>query len=360
MWESNSASDRNLNSNEIDLDWEEWNPADLTFINHMIAGSFAGVAEHVMMFPVDTIKTHIQCERCGSSSPLKTWKCAKRIVDNEGILRLWRGVGATFSGCVPAHAAYFSIYESTKKILGVDQSGHYPMRAAFCGASAALAHDICMTPFDTVKQRIQLGYYKSVWHCTKLVVRTEGFGALFVSLPATLMMNVPYGMIMMAVNESAKEFLNPNKEFSLTTTMLSGSIAGATAAAFTTPLDIIKSRLQTQGLEPYVVSSSSGSIGAVPSSSSVFGFSGTSSLSRPSPGIVGRRNIAGFAGSQSSQFASYLWGSTASAAKEIFSEAGFMGYFRGAFPRVVVHAPAVGISWSAYELAKSFLADNNS
>ena len=32
-----------------DLDWEEWNPAKLTFIHHMIAGSSAGLAEHVSM-----------------------------------------------------------------------------------------------------------------------------------------------------------------------------------------------------------------------------------------------------------------------------------------------------------------------
>jgi hypothetical protein len=28
-----------------DLDWEEWNPAETSFVTHMIAGSFAGVAE---------------------------------------------------------------------------------------------------------------------------------------------------------------------------------------------------------------------------------------------------------------------------------------------------------------------------
>ena len=32
-----------------DLEWEEWNPAKLTFIHHMIAGSSAGLAEHVSM-----------------------------------------------------------------------------------------------------------------------------------------------------------------------------------------------------------------------------------------------------------------------------------------------------------------------
>lgn len=51
-------------STETDLDWEDWDPKEGSFVHHMIAGSFAGVAEHALMFPVDTIKTFIQCERC--------------------------------------------------------------------------------------------------------------------------------------------------------------------------------------------------------------------------------------------------------------------------------------------------------
>ncbi len=369
MSSSSSSSSNNVNrGDELDLDWEEWDPNESSFINHMVAGSFAGVAEHVAMFPLDTVKTNIQCERCGSTSPLKTLQCAKRLVNNEGVMRLWRGVGATFSGCIPAHAAYFSIYESSKRMLGVDQSGHYPIQAAICGASAAFAHDLCMTPFDTVKQRMQLGYYKSVYHCSKKIINIEGFGALFVSLPATLMMNLPYGMIMVAVNESAKEFVNPTGKYSLFSTMLCGSIAGATAAGLTTPLDIIKTRLQTQNLVPIYSphggssssSSSSNIIGNTPSSSSSSSSvnyrtnSSTSSIYS-----MGRRNIANYADGNRNfyqQLIRYLYSSTVIATKEIFLEAGAKGYFRGIAPRVMVHAPAVGISWTAYETAKNFLS----
>jgi len=98
-----------MDSND-DLDWEEWKPNKISFVNHMIAGSFAGLTEHVSIFPIDTLKTHLQCERCGSTSVFQTWRCASKIVKNEGIFRLWRGVSAMFAGCIPAHAAYFSVY----------------------------------------------------------------------------------------------------------------------------------------------------------------------------------------------------------------------------------------------------------
>lgn len=84
-----------------DLEWEEWDPSKLSFMHHVLAGSVAGLAEHVCMFPMDTVKTHVQCERCGSTSPMKTLNCAARIVNREGVFRLWRGVSAMFAGCIP-------------------------------------------------------------------------------------------------------------------------------------------------------------------------------------------------------------------------------------------------------------------
>jgi hypothetical protein len=123
------------------------------------------------------------------------------------------------------------------------------MEAAACGALAAISHDSFLTPFDVVKQRMQLGYYKNVIHCVRTILRTEGIGALYASFPATLMMNIPFGGIMVAANESMKKVLNPSGEYNFWTTVFSGSVAGMVAAAATTPLDVVKTRLQTQNLE---------------------------------------------------------------------------------------------------------------
>jgi solute carrier family 25 iron transporter 28/37 len=84
-----------------DLEWEEWNPSKISFVNHMIAGSIAGLAEHISIFPLDTVKTYIQCEKCGYWSISKTYNCVARMVNTEGPFRLWRGVSAMFAGCIP-------------------------------------------------------------------------------------------------------------------------------------------------------------------------------------------------------------------------------------------------------------------
>ena len=91
--------DNDMSDQEID--WEEWDASKTYFITHMIAGSFAGLAEHVTLFPVDTLKTHLQCQRCGSSDFSQTWIYSYRLIEKEGILRLWRGVSTMFAACIP-------------------------------------------------------------------------------------------------------------------------------------------------------------------------------------------------------------------------------------------------------------------
>ena len=54
-------------SSEVDEDWEEWNPRE-PFSVHMAAGSFAGLCEHALIYPLDTIKTFVQVSAVGGSS----------------------------------------------------------------------------------------------------------------------------------------------------------------------------------------------------------------------------------------------------------------------------------------------------
>jgi len=248
--EEESTTNIELDADE-ELEWEEWKPDQISFGNHMIAGSLAGLAEHVCLFPMDTIKTHIQCQKCGSVTPFQTWSYTIKMIHQEGLFRLWRGVTAMFAGCIPAHAAYFSVFESMKIGLHADQQNtHTPFRAALCGATASVSHDLLITPFDTIKQRMQLGYYQSTLQCFRNIVSTEGIQALYLSFPTTLAMNIPHGCFVVAINESAKKILNPSGKYNISMSLLSGCIAGGVAAMITTPLDVIKTRLQTQDLLP--------------------------------------------------------------------------------------------------------------
>ena len=269
-------------------------------------------------------------------------------------------------------------------MTGADKPGHYPMQAAFSGSIASLSHDLFITPFDLVKQRMQLGYYDSTLHCLKSIVRSEGIRALYVSFPTTVVMNIPYGAVMVAVNESSRKILDPSGRYSLTTSMIAGSIAGAIAAAITNPLDVIKTRLQTQNLQSCPRCSDSLYSSSSLSSSSLSSKAAATcvpnrkkstlkmmhfdnllnSTIRDSMYYNGLKSgIMGIRSNSSSSNRMDIQPNSKTNIKgimqivtTIIAEEGVKGFLRGIVPRVLSHAPSVAISWTAYEAMKSMLS----
>ncbi len=89
--------------------------------------------------------------------------------------------------------------------------------------------------------------YPNISHCAKSVFRNEGFRAFYVSYPTTLCMTVPFTAIQFTAYESLSKVLNPSKRYDPGTHIIAGGLAGAFAAGLTTPLDVIKTLLQTRG-----------------------------------------------------------------------------------------------------------------
>lgn len=251
-----------------------------------------------------------------------------------GFTRLWRGVQTMFIGCIPAHALYFSSYELVKA-TGTTKDGHVtPVTSSLAGAAAVTAHDLIMTPLDTIKQRIQLGHYNgSVQQAVKQIIQTEGWSAFYRSFPVTLASNIPYGMVMVSTNEACKQawMTHPEVAPSWQTVLLASSVAGCVASAVTTPLDRIKTSLQTQQMAP-----------ASCQWQSAFG-SGRG---------IGRRRGRAVGICQLAATNPVRW---SEAAHTIWKQEGAAGFFRGVVPRVMSHTPAVAISWTTYETLKQYL-----
>ena len=55
---------------EAVLDWED-NTEGIPYIKHATAGSIAGVVEHLAIFPIDTIKTHLQVDVRSTDSAMR-------------------------------------------------------------------------------------------------------------------------------------------------------------------------------------------------------------------------------------------------------------------------------------------------
>eukprot|EP01062_Namystynia_karyoxenos_P059164 TRINITY_DN50591_c0_g1_i1.p1 TRINITY_DN50591_c0_g1~~TRINITY_DN50591_c0_g1_i1.p1 ORF type:complete len:350 (+),score=94.38 TRINITY_DN50591_c0_g1_i1:83-1051(+) len=218
----------------------------LSFWEHCVAGSCAGVMEHAAMFPLDTLKTRIQSIHVGAKYRYSLKRAARDILRQEGFLSLYRGLLPAVSSALPAHAAYFSVYEAAKDRL----LRSYPEEVSYMlgGAAACVAHDTCSVPFDVVKQRLQegrLGARCSACQVCVDVCRQEGLGALFRSLPATVAMNVPHQAVHWLVYESAKNATGREIEEQLATDFIvCGAVAGAAAALVSAPFDLVRTRLQ--------------------------------------------------------------------------------------------------------------------
>ncbi|CAK8675608.1 unnamed protein product [Clavelina lepadiformis] len=223
----------------------EW-PASV----HMMAGAAAGVMEHATMYPIDCVKTQMQSIQTVHYRGLRD--AFVTIVEREGARRLLRGMSAMVIGAGPAHAMYFACYEKIKHNLTLKINGkkwkNSSIANGLAGATSTLFHDVVMNPADVIKQRMQMygSTYTSCRSCMVNTYRKEGLKAFYRSFPTQFVMNVPFQTTHFVMYELAQERLNPTRDYNPISHILSGAIAGGTAAFVTNPLDICRTLLNTQ------------------------------------------------------------------------------------------------------------------
>jgi solute carrier family 25 (mitochondrial S-adenosylmethionine transporter), member 26 len=87
------------------------------------------------------------------------------------------------------------------------------------------------------------------WQVLLQILKTDGLIGLYAGYAATLLRNLPAGVLSYSSFEYLKAFtLNKRNKESLTPgeSVLCGALAGAISAALTTPLDVVKTRLMTR------------------------------------------------------------------------------------------------------------------
>eukprot|EP01084_Bolivina_argentea_P158613 276272_1 len=216
-----------------------------------IAGSIAGLCEHTLLYPIDTVKTRMQAVLITSPTTTKSFlNTFTQILKHEKPTVLFRGWPAVVVAAVPSHGVYFGTYEVTKHKLGVKKEGIHPLKIGLAGACAALAHDAIVTPFDVIKQRMQLRdcKYANICSCAVDTLRNEGYTSFFRSYPTTVLLNIPTFSTNFVVYESSKIALKDTileSEETWFHHLIAGGIAGGIAGLVSNPLDVIKTAIQT-------------------------------------------------------------------------------------------------------------------
>lgn len=116
-------------------------------------------------------------------------------------------------------------------------------------------------PSEVLKTRLQLqgrynnpyfnsGYnYRGTFDAIKTIIRQEGASALFYGYQATLWRDVPFSALQFMFYEQAQSWARQwkeSREIGVKLEMLTGAAAGGLAGVITCPLDVVKTRLQTQ------------------------------------------------------------------------------------------------------------------
>lgn len=210
-------------------------------------GGIAGAFTYVCLYPLDTIKTKLQAKGAKEmydgafDAIVKTFK-------SKGILGFYSGVSAVIVGSTFSSAVYFGTCEFGKSILSKIE---YPdvLIPPTAGAMGNIISSAIMVPKELITQRMQTGAKGRSWEVLLRILEKDGFFGLYAGYSATLLRNLPAGVLSYSSFEYLKAaVLSRTKQANLEPfqSVCCGALAGAISACLTTPLDVVKTRLMTQ------------------------------------------------------------------------------------------------------------------
>ncbi|KAH7032055.1 mitochondrial carrier domain-containing protein [Linnemannia elongata] len=238
------------------------------YLDVLLAGGMGGTIADFIMHSVDTVKTRLQGQPTANPPKYNNmFHAYSTILREEGVSRgLYSGLAPAMTGSLPGTTLYFGTYEYTKRTLTA--AGCPDTLAHLAGGSIGdFFASFIYVPSEVLKTRMQLqgrynnpsfisGYnYKNTWHALQMIVKYDGVAALYQGYRATLMRDVPFSALQFAFYEkfkveARKWEARPDGQMSLHIETACGAVAGGLAGFLTTPLDVMKTLLQTQVKKP--------------------------------------------------------------------------------------------------------------
>eukprot|EP01139_Manchomonas_bermudensis_P010306 Amastigsp_a340184_45.p1 type:complete len:274 gc:universal Amastigsp_a340184_45:880-59(-) len=205
-----------------------------SFVVSLLSGAAAGAAVDLSLFPIDTLKTRLQSRE-------GFWKAG-------GFKSIYSGISSAMIGSMPSAALFFTVYDGCKTAL---------LQVPWLAASPALAHmtaaaagevSACLVrvPTEVTKQRLQTGQHRSLAESVRAILSKEGLGGLYRGFGVTIARELPFAFIQFPLYERFKVLLAARAHdgrISSYQAAACGSLAGGIAAALTTPLDVLKTRV---------------------------------------------------------------------------------------------------------------------
>ncbi|GIL55112.1 hypothetical protein Vafri_10726 [Volvox africanus] len=194
-----------------------------------------------------------------------------------------RGVLGAAGGAGIIIGAFFAFYSTSKRLLREKTDLSEGTVAFIAGAMAAVGSSVVKVPIAVCIRSVQAGVYPNALVAATSVVQKAGFRGLFTGFLPTLLEDVPDMAVKFAVYETLRAVhmqLHHQERPSTLEDLVMGGVAGSAAAAATTPLDVVKTRMMCNASErPTVLQAARGILAECPGPGSFFRGVGPRALS---------------------------------------------------------------------------------
>ncbi|KAL8291403.1 hypothetical protein RQP46_002381 [Phenoliferia psychrophenolica] len=224
-----------------------------------LAGGTAGLVEGSLLYPLEFLKTQAQL---GSSTPgwgrkaPSVFSLARNTVQQHGARGLYAGLGALLVGGVGKSGVRFLTYDRLKAGL-VDKEGKLSgSTSLLAGLGAGIAEAlVVVTPAETIKtklvddQRKATPRFQGTVHGTLTIIREEGIGGIYRGLFPVIVRQGANAGVKFWSYSALKSLVygnsRPGETLPTGVTLGIGALSGAATVLATQPLDVVKTRMQS-------------------------------------------------------------------------------------------------------------------
>ena len=132
-------------------------------IARFICGAFSGVVATLSCYPLDLIRTRVTVTSKKSGDPNGFSNLLSRIVQQDGILGLYRGLSLSLIVNVPTLAISFSAYGTIRDLLLKRKMPYLTDKdvlsiygSLFCGSLSGITSSLLLYPADVIRRRLQV------------------------------------------------------------------------------------------------------------------------------------------------------------------------------------------------------------
>ncbi|XP_004381273.1 mitochondrial glutamate carrier 2 [Trichechus manatus latirostris] len=247
---------------------------DLNVTAKLINGGVAGLVGVTCVFPIDLAKTRLQNQH-GNDIYKGMVDCLIKTARAEGFLGMYRGAAVNLTLVTPEKAIKLAANDFFRQLLMEDGGQQNLKMEMLAGCGAGMCQVVVTCPMEMLKIQLQDAGRLAVHHqdpasalssstsyttgpapthkrpsATLIaweLLRTQGLAGLYKGLGATLLRDIPFSIIYFPLfanlNNLGLNELTGKASFAHSFT--SGCVAGSVAAIAVTPLDVLKTRIQT-------------------------------------------------------------------------------------------------------------------